>query len=112
MPTDSNGFKRAPNGMFAPGNKGGPGNPNYAKSRRFRQMLMDAVTDEDFLGVIETLVKEAKAGRPWAVQEFFLRTMGKADQTLFVEGGLSIEQVQQGIARLAHRLNVGEIDLS
>ncbi len=64
-------------GRFAFGNKGGPGNPYAARVGRWREIMTDAVTDEDMRAVVAALVAAAKRGESWAVKEVFDRTVGK-----------------------------------
>ena len=72
-------------GRFAPGWKGGPGNPYARRVADFRRVLVDAVTDEDLHDLARTLVKKGKAGDVMAAREVFDRLMGKAKVTMAVE---------------------------
>jgi hypothetical protein len=82
-PNGSNG--RARGGKFAPGNKGGPGNPHAARVGQWRKQLAEALTDTEFGGVIRALVAAAKAGEPWAVREVLDRTLGKPVEADLIE---------------------------
>jgi hypothetical protein len=64
-------------GRFASGNKGGPGNPYAARVGRWREIMTEAVTDDDMRAVVAALVTAAKRGESWAVKEVFDRTVGK-----------------------------------
>lgn len=76
---------RSQDGRFLKGCKAGPGNPYNKQMQEFRSVLMGAVTHADMLEVMAALLKHAKAGRPWAVKEFFDRVVGKASQPLEVD---------------------------
>lgn len=53
---------RASNGRFAPGNRGGPGNPLAGKIRKLRAALVAAVTDDDIHEISRSLIAAAKRG--------------------------------------------------
>jgi len=69
---------RGPDGRFAKGNPGGPGNPHARRIGEIRARLLAAVTDEDLESIIRTLIEKAKAGEPWAVKELLSRLIGDA----------------------------------
>jgi hypothetical protein len=69
---------RLPDGRFAPGNPGGPGNPCAAAVAGWRAVLVEAVTPDDIRAVLAELVKQAKAGERWAVKELLDRCLGRA----------------------------------
>ena len=81
---------RKPDGTFAPNNKGGPGNPHNGPSQKFRAMVYECVTEEDFKAVIAQLVALARSGEDWAVKEFLDRVLGKSRQTVDVNGALDL----------------------
>ena len=60
-PNGSNGGRDTA-GRFAPGWKGGPGNPYARRVGELRRALLDAVTAEDLAAVIKALVVKAKDG--------------------------------------------------
>ena len=64
-------------GRFAPGWRGGPGNPYASMVARWRRELYACVTDEDIRQVMRVLVDAAKAGSPWAINELLNRLVGK-----------------------------------
>ena len=68
---------RNPNGRFAPGNKGGPGNPHAAKVAELRSALLEAVTPEDIAEVVGSLLTQAKAGDIAAAKVLFDRCLGR-----------------------------------
>ena len=66
-------------GRFAPGHKGGPGNPLARNVQHYRRLLMEAVSDDDFVSVIKKLVADAIAGDKDARQLLIERLCGKAE---------------------------------
>jgi hypothetical protein len=82
-------------GQFAKGWKGGPGNPWASKTLHFRTMVLETVTDEDMVAVIQELTKQAKLGKPWAVKEFFDRVIGKASQPLEVDASVDSAETRE-----------------
>jgi hypothetical protein len=53
---------RTPDGRFARGNKGGPGNPYARRSAAARRAFTDTVSDEDLVEIARALTQKAKAG--------------------------------------------------
>jgi hypothetical protein len=88
-PNGSNGRGRG--GKFAPGNKGGPGNPFAARVNAWRTQLAEALSDQEFAGVIQALIQAATAGEPWAVREVLDRSLGKPVEADFIERLESLE---------------------
>lgn len=75
-------------GRFARGNKGGPGNPRCRRAAALRQLLVGAVSDDDFRAVVAKLVDMAKAGDLAAIRELFDRMLGRPvgiDELRYVE---------------------------
>jgi hypothetical protein len=68
---------RQPNGQFARGNKGGPGNPYARHAAAFRDLLIKCVTAEDFVAVAVAVIEKAKAGDVPAARLVFQYTVGK-----------------------------------
>ena len=68
---------RNPDGRFAPGNAGGPGNPCAAAVGTWRAALAASVKPRDIQEVLAVLVKKAKDGEAWAVRELLDRCLGK-----------------------------------
>ncbi len=64
-------------GRWLAGNAGGPGNPQAKNLAAWRATFAAAVTPNDMRDVALELVKEAKAGKPWAVKELLDRTLGR-----------------------------------
>lgn len=76
---------RAPNGRFAPGNRGGPGNPLAGKIGKLRAALVAAVTEEDIREIARSLIEAAKGGDVRAVKELLDRTIGRPVETDLIE---------------------------
>src|SRR6516225_11028191 len=69
--------KRQPNGCFAKGNKGGPGNPFARQVAALRQTLLNGATPKDFEENADELIKKAKTGDVAAIKLLFQYTLGK-----------------------------------
>lgn len=82
-------FVRKPNGFFAKGNKGGPGNALGKKVNDYRKAILDAVDAKDVVKVFRALMVKAQQGDVAAASLVLDRLMGKATQTLNVQGGAS-----------------------
>ena len=76
-PEPSHTTGRAPNGRFAKGNPGGPGNPFARKVAAFRQEFMAAVTGDDIAVIVRALIDKAKAGDVAAARLVLQYTLGK-----------------------------------
>ena len=74
-PNGDNGHN--PDGTFAKGNPGGPGNPYARRTARLRSVLLDAVSDDDLDAIVRALVDRAKSGDVVAAREIFNRLVGK-----------------------------------
>lgn len=72
-----NGANRDERGRFVKGNPGGPGNPLAKKVMKLRSALLDAVTKEDLIGVVNALVGKAKEGDTAAAKILFDRLLGR-----------------------------------
>ena len=70
---------------FQPGNRGGPGNPMASRIYHRRQLLQDAVSDEDFTAIVDKIVKDAKGGDLSAAKFLIERVAGseKGNDGLF-----------------------------
>jgi hypothetical protein len=77
-PSPNGGNGRQPNGRFAKGNPGGPGNPHARKAAELRALILSALSDSDLRAIVRTLIAKAKKGEPWAVREVLDRCIGKA----------------------------------
>lgn len=71
-----------PNGKFAIGNPGGPGNPHLRKVNALRTTLMTAIKPADIRAVVKALIYRAKNGDVAAAHEVFNRIFGKATQAI------------------------------
>lgn len=76
-PPTTNGNGRNGKGQFAKGNKCSNGNPYAARIAQWRKALCDTITPEDVGAVVKQLLSAAKLGKPWAVQLFLERCLGK-----------------------------------
>ena len=79
----SNG--RGPNGKFLKGNPGGPGNPAAPRVQHFRNLMVRAVSDEQFLSIFNKLVASAETGDLPATREVLDRLLGKPKSTLEIQ---------------------------
>lgn len=84
---------RRPNGQFAKGNPGGPGNPHAAQVAALRSALLEAVTPADIAQVVASLVTQAKAGDIAAAQVLFDRCFGRVAPADADNGGDGEAQV-------------------
>lgn len=80
---------RAAGGKFAPGNPGGPGNPNAAHVNRHRAALLKAIRAKDITLAVETILdvmaKGKDSDRLAAARELIDRVCGKAVQSELLE---------------------------
>ena len=72
-PTPTNGHDA--NGRWAKGNPGGPGNPFARKVAQLRKAILDNVTEEDLLAIVEAL--KAKEGSVGAAKLLLSYALGK-----------------------------------
>jgi hypothetical protein len=79
-PNESNG--RTASGKFAPGNKGGPGNPHAKRVAEIRGQLLEAATPARMKKVINALLTQAESGDMAAIKEVFDRLIGKPTQPI------------------------------
>jgi hypothetical protein len=101
LPNGTNGDGRDhKTGRFLKGCKGGPGNPDAKRAAARRRELFRAVTPADVRAVVQTLVRLAKAGEPWAIHELFERAFGKIP--LFAES-----ESQGRVLAVPVRMDVG-----
>ena len=73
----TNGDGRLPNGRFAQGWKGGPGNPQAKQAVRWRQQLSKVVTVKKFRDLLEACYKAAMGGDASARHEILDRCLPK-----------------------------------
>ena len=75
--------QRDSTGRFVPGHGvKSPGNPRNRAAQRFRALLVESVSEDDFKEAINKLVKAAGEGKPWAIKELLDRLLGKAQQSV------------------------------
>ena len=94
MPTPNEDNGRDGRGRFAPGNRGGPGNPHAAQVSRLRSALLDAITPDDMRAIISALIEKAKAGDVHAASVLFERVLGKPLEIDIIE---RIEQLESAL---------------
>lgn len=83
---DADDYKRQDGGKFAPGNKGGPGDPHSKKRRQFTSLLMNASSEEDFLAIVRKMIEDAKDGDRYARKEYLDRLLGPVSHQLELSG--------------------------
>ena len=76
-PTGNGDNGRDAQGRFAPGNRGGPGNPHAAQVSRLRSALLDAITPDDMRAIVAALIEKARSGDVHAASVLFDRVLGK-----------------------------------
>jgi hypothetical protein len=74
-PNGSNG--RQVGGRFAAGNSHGKGNPHAKQTALLREALLSAVTPDDVVAVVRSLLEQAKMGNVPAARELLDRTCGR-----------------------------------
>src|SRR5437868_11150264 len=65
------------NGPWAKGNPGGPGNPFARRVAQLRKLILDNVSDEDLLAIVEALKAKAKEGSIGAAKLLLAYALGK-----------------------------------
>ena len=68
---------RKPNGQFAKGNSGGPGNPYARRVARLRSALLDAVGENGLADIVQGMVTAAKGGDVAAAKLLLSYLLGK-----------------------------------
>jgi len=68
---------RKPNGQFAKGNPGGPGNPYARHVARLRASLIEAVGDDGLKEIVQGMVTAAKGGDVAAAKLLLSYLLGK-----------------------------------
>src|SRR5262249_15894325 len=92
-PNGTNGW--GPNGRFAPGWKGGPGNPHARQTSQLRAALLRAVSEGDLEAAAAAVLKKALKGDVIAFREICDRLLGKPSSTDLVE---RVEAIEQALA--------------
>src|SRR5688572_822529 len=96
----NNADGRDGSGRFAPGNKGGPGNPFARKVGLLRSALLETVTEDDMKAVAVKLVEMARAGHLPAIKELLERTLGRPIEADFLE---RLEQLEKHLTQAQER---------
>src|SRR5207244_1600626 len=68
---------RQPNGRFAKGNSGGPGNPFARQVAKLRKVIINRLTEQDLLAITEALLAKAKEGSVGAAKLLLAYAVGK-----------------------------------
>src|SRR5262245_15668521 len=68
---------RLGNGRFAPGNSGGPGNPNARQTAQIRKALFHALTEEKMAVIVDALIEKATEGNMQAIKMVLHYSIGK-----------------------------------
>lgn len=79
------GEERTAGGRFAPGNRGGPGNPHARRVAKLRAALFKAVTPADLREVAAALLAQAKAGDVASIKELLQRLLGPPIEADMIE---------------------------
>ena len=87
------GDGRDSNGRFAPGWRGGPGNPHARKVAKLRSALLATVTEDDMKAVTLKLVAMARDGNLPAIKEMFERVLGKPIEADLMERLDALEEL-------------------
>ena len=95
-PSQNGSNGRDSNGRFAPGWKGGPGNPHAIKVQRLRTALLESVAPKDVEEVIDAMLKSAKKGDVVAAREILDRTIGRAVATDVLQRLEKLEELING----------------
>src|SRR5206468_9564112 len=66
-----------PNGRWAKGNPGGPGNPFARQVAALRKVILNRLTEEDLLAITEALLAKAKEGSVGAAKLLLAYAIGK-----------------------------------
>src|SRR5688572_15467956 len=96
-PSTNGANGRGAGGRFAPGNKGGPGNPHARRVARLRSTLFKSVKPADLREVVAALLAQAKAGDVPSIKELLQRLLGPPVELDFAE---RLEALERTIAEL------------
>ena len=106
-PTTNGSNGRKPNGQFAKGNPGGPGNPFARRTARLRATLLDAVGEEGLSEIVQELVSAAKGGDVQAAKLVLSYTLGKPVDAIHPD---SLDVHEQELQRQMPRDSTSMID--
>ncbi len=74
--------ERDSRGRFAPGNKGGPGNPHARRCAALRQAMLEVVTAADLQAIMRELIERARLGEVAAARLVLAYAIGKPDRAV------------------------------
>ena len=111
-PNPDNGPERDGRGLFAKGNKGGPGNPQAAKVAAYRKAIWDAVSIQDMQDVIRSMVTSAKAGDVAAAKVVLERCAGQPpkDAEGMADDAITLAQFLRQFLSSARAVVDGQVD--
>ena len=99
---DENGYKRAGNGRFAKGGKGGPGRP--PGSETLKGLIDSASSDGRMERVVARVFAAAEAGDIAAVRLLWEHRYGKPTQTIAGSMGHFVMEPTTDDEEIAHRI--------
>jgi hypothetical protein len=85
--------ERQSNGRFAPGNRGGPGNPFARKTAALRAKLINLMTEQDVEDIYHVLLLNAKSGHLPAIKFLFSYVLGKPQPAVNPDA-LDVQEMQ------------------
>lgn len=97
-PNGPNGPGRDATGRFAPGWRGGPGNPYAKKTAALRRAMYAAVSGKDLRIVVKKLLEQAQAGDTAAAKLILAYTLGEPQPIDVLERLGAIEALMEGMA--------------
>jgi hypothetical protein len=105
-------MERDKNGRFVKGKSGNPsGRPKKEREERYREILKEAVTFEDFRAIIKRMAEKAKRGDVQATRLLLEYLVGKPEQNVNVAGGLTLLDIDEWKKRQdQHRKEFDELD--
>jgi hypothetical protein len=87
-----NGNGRGPDGRFAAGNNGGPGNPLASRVQAYRRAILQSVKPADVKRIVKKMVAQALAGDGAAQRELLDRLVGRPAATELLERVEALEK--------------------
>ena len=87
-----NGTNRNPDGTFKKGHPGGPGRKPSKRGEIMNRLWDEELGVEECRDTLRSLIKCARKGEAWAIQEILNRTLGKPSSNVKLEGVLTIDK--------------------
>ena len=88
---------RTAEGKFAPGSKGGPGNPFASSVIEYRRAITEAVSVDDVRAIIKAMVAKAKNGDERAAKVVLERVAGKVLQEITISGPIKLYDIGKDV---------------